>query len=118
MLLGRQHRRDSIAAAQRAEQERLKRKQEQLVQNSVISTQMKVDLGLSVCWAGWNIGAASPEEYGEYYPWGETVSKSDYSSTPVGYNTYHTHFLFFSNEKYNMNTYERTFSFGVRPVCE
>lgn len=38
-----------------------------------------VDLGLSVMWASCNIGAASPEEYGNYYAWGETETKSDYS---------------------------------------
>ena len=43
-----------------------------------ISIQKKVDLGLSVCWAGWNVGASSPEEYGNYYAWGETTTKSDY----------------------------------------
>ena len=30
-----------------------------------------VDLGLSVYWATCNIGATSPEEYGDYYAWGE-----------------------------------------------
>ena len=39
----------------------------------------EVDLGLSVKWAGWNVGANSPEEYGGYYAWGETEEKSDYS---------------------------------------
>lgn len=38
-----------------------------------------VDLGLSVLWATCNIGASSPEESGDYYAWGETESKSDYS---------------------------------------
>lgn len=38
-----------------------------------------VDLGLSVKWAGWNIGASSPEGFGDYYSWGETSTKSDYS---------------------------------------
>ena len=37
-----------------------------------------VDLGLSVKWAGWNVGASSPEEYGGYYAWGELYEKSDY----------------------------------------
>ena len=37
-----------------------------------------VDLGLSVLWAAYNIGASSPEEYGGYYAWGETSTKSDY----------------------------------------
>ncbi|HIY35260.1 MAG TPA: DUF1566 domain-containing protein, partial [Candidatus Paraprevotella stercorigallinarum] len=38
-----------------------------------------VDLGLSVKWAGWNVGASSPEEYGGYYAWGELYEKSDYA---------------------------------------
>lgn len=38
-----------------------------------------VDLGLSVKWASWNIGASKPEEYGNYFAWGETKTKSDYS---------------------------------------
>ena len=31
-----------------------------------------VDLGLSVKWATFNVGASKPEEYGDYYAWGET----------------------------------------------
>lgn len=38
-----------------------------------------VDLGLSVKWATCNVGAAKPEEYGDYYAWGETETKTDYS---------------------------------------
>ena len=30
-------------------------------------------------WAKYNIGASSPEGYGNYYAWGETETKSDYS---------------------------------------
>ena len=40
-----------------------------------------VDLGLSVKWATCNIGAESPEDYGNYYAWGETETKDDYSSS-------------------------------------
>ena len=39
-----------------------------------------VDLGLSVKWATCNVGANSPEEYGNYYAWGETSTKSSYTS--------------------------------------
>ena len=39
-----------------------------------------VDLGLSVKWATCNVGASSPEEYGNYYAWGETKTKSSYTS--------------------------------------
>ena len=38
-----------------------------------------VDLGLSVKWATCNIGASSPEKYGDYYAWGEKETKSEYS---------------------------------------
>ena len=37
-----------------------------------------VDLGLSVKWATCNVGASKPEEYGDYYAWGETKTKSRY----------------------------------------
>lgn len=35
-----------------------------------------VDLGLSVKWATCNIGANSPEEYGNYYGWGDVTGKN------------------------------------------
>ena len=38
-----------------------------------------VDMGLSVKWATCNVGATMPEEYGEYFAWGETEPKSDYN---------------------------------------
>ena len=38
-----------------------------------------VDLGLSVKWATCNVGASSPENYGDYYAWGETETKSTYN---------------------------------------
>ena len=57
-----------------------------------------VDLGLSVKWATCNVGAESPEDYGDYFAWGETQPKSTYnwstykwcngsSSTLTKYNT-------------------------------
>ena len=42
-----------------------------------------VDLGLSVLWATTNVGATTPEEYGDYYAWGETETKDFY-----GWSTY------------------------------
>lgn len=38
-----------------------------------------VDLGLSVKWASCNVGAATPEEYGDYFAWGETKPKEYYA---------------------------------------
>lgn len=37
-----------------------------------------VDLGLSVKWASFNLGATAPEEYGNYYAWGEVATKDAY----------------------------------------
>lgn len=41
--------------------------------------QVSVDLGLSVEWAACNLGAASPEQYGDYYAWGETSPKAEFT---------------------------------------
>lgn len=42
-----------------------------------------IDLGLSVKWANMNVGAKTPEGYGEYFAWGETEPKTEY--TPYNY---------------------------------
>ena len=46
-----------------------------------------VDMGLSVKWANVNVGAEVPEEYGDYYAWGETTAKSRYNSDNYAYGT-------------------------------
>ena len=40
-----------------------------------------VDLGLTsgTLWATMNVGATKPEEYGDYFAWGETTPKQNYS---------------------------------------
>ena len=38
-----------------------------------------VDLGLTVKWASFNLGASTPEGYGNYYAWGEVMPKDEYS---------------------------------------
>lgn len=38
-----------------------------------------IDLGLSVKWSAYNIGATEVEGYGNYFAWGETEYKRDYS---------------------------------------
>lgn len=53
-----------------------------------------VDLGLSVKWAGWNVGASSPEEYGGYYAWGELLEKTDYNE-----DTYQYYYQYYDEEK-------------------
>ena len=43
-----------------------------------------VDMGLSVLWASRNLGAKTPEEYGDYYSWGELEPKEIYESSVLG----------------------------------
>lgn len=40
-----------------------------------------VDLGLSVKWASFNVGADYPEDFGDYYAWGEIETKTSYEWT-------------------------------------
>lgn len=44
-----------------------------------------VDLGLSVKWATCNVGATKPEDYGDYFAWGETEPKSTYDWSTYKY---------------------------------
>ena len=44
-----------------------------------------VDLGLSVKWATYNVGATAPEEYGSYFAWGETTPKTTYDWSTYKY---------------------------------
>lgn len=50
-------------------------------QNKVINGHKFVDLGLpsGLLWAETNVGASTPYADGDYYAWGETQAKSDYS---------------------------------------
>lgn len=50
-----------------------------------VSAGQVVDWGLSVYWASCNLGAEKPEEYGEYYAWGETKPKSSYTEDNYSY---------------------------------
>jgi hypothetical protein len=43
-----------------------------VVDDTPIAIPEAVDLGLSVKWASFNLGSSAPEEYGDYYAWGET----------------------------------------------
>ena len=57
-----------------------------------------VDLGLpsGALWATMNVGASSPDDFGDYFAWGETEPKESYDLTNykwckiVGYNRYET----------------------------
>ena len=48
-----------------------------------------VDLGLpsGTKWATCNVGADSPEDYGDFFAWGETTPKSSYSNSNYNYSS-------------------------------
>ena len=60
-----------------------------------------VDLGLSVKWASCNVGANRPEEYGDYFAWGEIESKLVYSWETYKY----CRGSIFTLIKYNVDNY-------------
>ncbi len=64
-------------------------------------TKEAVDLGLSVKWATCNVGASKPEEYGNYYAWGETTTKDDYDWDTYKYDTYNYDVNYVKLTKYN-----------------
>lgn len=55
-----------------------------------ISNEQEVDLGLSVVWASWNVGASKPEEVGNFYAWGETKTKDSYYANSYALNNVYT----------------------------
>ena len=63
-----------------------------------------VDLGLpsGTLWATCNVGASKPEEYGDYFAWGETKPKSDYSWSTYKYckGSYDTMTKYCTNSSY------------------
>ena len=65
-----------------------------------------VNLGLpsGLLWYSVNIGATSPEEYGNYYAWGETQTRSDYSWSTYTYATVDTNGNLQTLTKYNTSS--------------
>ena len=61
-----------------------------------------VDLGLSVKWATCNVGATKPEEYGDYFAWGETQPKDyyDWSTYKWCNGSYNTQTKYCTNSNY------------------
>lgn len=61
-----------------------------------------VDLGLSVKWATCNVGASKPEEYGDYFAWGETEPKEyyDWSTYKWCRGSYDTQTKYCTNSNY------------------
>ena len=68
-----------------------------------------VDLGLSVKWATCNVGATLPEEYGDYYAWGETETKDDFTWSTYklskGIDSYTTLTKYCNDKRYGNNEF-------------
>lgn len=66
-----------------------------------------VDLGLpsGLLWATCNLGANAPEEYGNYYAWGETTTKEVYNWSTYTYcnGSYNTLTKYCDNSSYGYN---------------
>lgn len=62
-----------------------------------------IDMGLSVKWASWNIGAGKEEDYGEYYAWGETSPKDSYVFSTYSFWESGTSVDDYKFNKYNAN---------------
>ena len=69
-----------------------------------------VDLGLpsGTLWATRNVGASAPEEYGDYFAWGETAPKEVYN-----WDTYKWGRYDYSNCKYYLTKYNTNSVFGT-----
>ena len=66
-----------------------------------------VDLGLpsGLLWATCNVGADNPEDYGDYFAWGETTTKSTYNWSTYQYcnGSYNTLTKYCQNSSYGYN---------------
>ncbi|MBQ8055700.1 MAG: fimbrillin family protein, partial [Paludibacteraceae bacterium] len=68
-----------------------------------------VDLGLSVKWATCNVGATTPEEYGDYFAWGEVEPKTVYDWSTYKYcndGTYSGLIKYCDGDGYGYNGFE------------
>ena len=67
-----------------------------------------VDLGLSVLWATINVGANFPEDYGDYFAWGETQPQSyyDWSTYKWCNGSYNNQTKYNSNSNYGTVDYK------------
>ena len=60
-----------------------------------------VDIGLDVKWANMNVGAENPEDYGDYFAWGETAPKTEFT---------------WKNYKWSEGTYDSITKYGTVEV--
>ena len=66
-----------------------------------------VDLGLpsGTLWATCNVGADSPEDYGDHFAWGETEPKDTYDWSTCKHGSYNTLTKYCTNSSYGYNGY-------------
>ena len=74
----------NITRSKRKKENRTRR--QGIKSNNFINGHEYVDLGLpsGLKWATCNVGADSPEEFGDYYAWGETYTKDGYDEDNCG----------------------------------
>ena len=77
--------------------------EDQSVPSGSTGTYEYVDLGLSVLWATCNVGATKPEEYGDYFAWGET---EPYYETGYAQEDPQTHWLQDKFHGYDWRSYK------------
>jgi len=77
-----------------------------------------VDLGLSVKWATCNVGAQSPEDYGEYYAWGETSAKTIYTLKGYRFRTSGDSYIDVEFSKYGADDKSDTFNKTVLELAD
>ena len=77
---------ENIATAQNSDEVPLEEPdevplEEKVENNAIAADHDYVDLGLpsGTLWATCNVGASKPEDYGDYYAWGETQTKTIYN---------------------------------------
>ena len=73
----------------------------------LVSTPKFIDLGLpsGLLWATCNVGADNPEDYGDYFAWGETQPKDTYNWSTYQYcnGSYNTLTKYCNNSSYGYN---------------
>ncbi|MBO7315983.1 MAG: hypothetical protein J6U44_02300 [Paludibacteraceae bacterium] len=75
-----------------------------------------VDLGLSVNWATCNVGATKPEEFGDYFAWGEVEPKGYYKMDNYKWGTYFWEYIDdeeYQEESANLTKYNISSRYGT-----
>lgn len=71
-----------------------------------------IDMGLSVKWAPLNVGAQQVTDFGDYFAWGETTPKKEYTS--ANYKFFTGDWSYFSGyecSKYNSDDDKRVLDY-------